>query len=333
MLESIKKFPEFSRDAIQIAETVSLGNVTERKFSNVVFVGIGGSAIGGQLIHDWVNDCFPIPITICRGYKIPGFVDRKTLVFTVSYSGNTEETLNAFNQAFKKNATIISIASGGQLEKKAKKKGSIFIKIPEGLIPRAALPYSFFIITNIINKIFPISNYINEISETIDLIDEIKQMIGPEVPSKHNLAKKIAISIKNKIPFVYGTKIFEGVSYRIKTQLNENSKIEAVSGFFPEVFHNAVLASEGPKEIQDSVCYIIIRDDISEKKIEKKIDKFITILESCKKEIIEIRTQGKGKLARMLSTLYVGDYVSTYLGILYGIDPSDMNAIQELKQI
>lgn len=332
MLKALREFPESCRLAVEIAEGTSLCDLIDRSYKTVVFGGMGGSAIGGQLIQDWLFGVSPVPIVVSRGYHLPRFVNNETLVFAVSYSGNTEETLSAFHEAMERGSPLISVTSGGLLEDISRKEGVPLISMPGGLRPRAALPYQFFIIATTLNRLGLISDSWGELEETFEILEELRDELVPEVPTESNPAKRLALNLSYKVPFVYGPRLFEGVAYRLRTQLNENSKVPAGSGAFPELFHNAVLGCEGPDEVLDPLCILIIRDPEETDEMTCKIDRFKALLEARVGRMLEIEAEGRGRLARMFSVIYIGDYVSTYLGLLYGLDPSSMNAIEELKR-
>jgi len=333
MLRVLRRYPDDCRRAIEIAEATPLGDLVDRAYKAVVFAGMGGSAIGGRLVSDWLLRDSSIPMFVSRGYLLPGFVDQETLVFAVSYSGNTEETLAAFREALDRGSTVISVASGGSLEEASTEKGLPLVRIPGGMRPRAALPYQFFTLATILKRLGLVPSSWGEVEEAISVLENLRDELAPEVPADSNPAKKLALGLRRKVPFVYGSRLFEGVAYRLGTQLNENSKVPATSGAFPELFHNAVLGCEGPDEVLDPLCVLIIRDPEEPDEMVRKIDRFKDLLEPRVGGMLEVEARGRGKLSRMLSVLYIGDYTSTYLGLLYGKDPSSMDAIEELKRV
>jgi glucose/mannose-6-phosphate isomerase len=166
----------------------------------------------------------------------------------------------------------------------------------------------------------------------MEALGDLRGDLVPETPTASNPAKRLALGLRGFVPFVYGPRLFGAVAYRIRTQLNENSKVPAGSGFFPEAFHNAVMGCEGPEEIRRCICALVIRDPEGPLEMERKMDGFKRLLESSGIRVLEIRARGRGKLARMLSALYVGDYAATYLGLLYGHDPSSTDSIAALKR-
>jgi glucose/mannose-6-phosphate isomerase len=152
-----------------------------------------------------------------------------------------------------------------------------------------------------------------------------------KTPIKDNPAKLLAEGIYGLIPFVFGNKLFETVAYRYCTQFNENSKSPSVSNFFPEAFHNIIMAREGKEEIMNRICGVFINDPLEEELMKSKIKKFKNIFKENIGRLIEIDAIGKGKLARIMSALTIGDYASAYLGILYEKDPNTTESIQKLK--
>ena len=333
MLKVLDRFPESCREAVEAAEGLPLNALPHRQFKAVAIVGIGGSAIGGQLIHDWLLESTSIPIYVQRGILLPRFIDEETLVFAVSYSGNTEETLSALSEALERGCPVIALTTGGKMKELSTEKGFPVLPLPRGMQPRAALPNQFFSLATIMRRLDLTSEPWEEVDESIEVLEALREDIAPEAPTARNPAKQTALGLRGAVPFVYGPHPFEAVAYRIRTQLNENSKFPAASGSFPEAFHNAVMGCEGPEEVRRSVCTLIIRDPEGPPDIERKTDGFKRLLESGGGRVLEIRARGRGKLARMFSALYVGDYASTYLGLLYGLDPSSMDSIAALKRV
>ena len=329
MLDVITALPESAEDAIENAER---STPKIRRFKNLVVAGMGGSAIGGLLLRDWLHQTSPIPIVVSRDYSVPGFVGRDTLLFAVSYSGGTEETLNAFEEAVQKGAKIVAFTSGGELEKRAHARRLTVYRLPVGFQPRAAIAHQFFTLAVAAQKVGIVQDCWWEVREAIDTLKRIRAEMRPDVPVKSNPAKKLAEEIKGYIPIVYGSRMHEAVAYRWNTQLNENGKGPAGSSPIPEAFHNATVASEGDPSILQHLCAVFLTDPLEGEQLIEKTSRFIDLLRPNFGRILEVEARGEGRLARMLSVLYVGDYTSAYLGILYGKDPSIVNSIDHLKQ-
>ncbi|UCD44996.1 MAG: bifunctional phosphoglucose/phosphomannose isomerase [Candidatus Bathyarchaeota archaeon] len=333
MLEYLRQFPENCRLALELAEKVPLDDIAARSFNAVVFVGIGGSAIGGAFVKDWLNEESRIPLAVSRGQSVPSFVDGETLVFAVSYSGNTLETRAACVEAFDKGATVVVLTSGGDIGRLAKERGLVLLRMPEGMKPRAAIPFQFFMLAATLNRLGLIPDSWGEVDEAIRVLESLRDEMVPEVASKSNPAKRLAEELLHRIPFIYGPKLLESVSYRFSTQLMENAKTPAASWAFPEAFHNAVMTSEAHQEILDHLSLLIIRDPQASEETKRKVRRFEELFGPKVGALCNVEARGNGKLARMLSVVYWGDFVSTYLALLYGRDPGSTDAIDEMKRV
>ncbi|MBM3291530.1 bifunctional phosphoglucose/phosphomannose isomerase [Candidatus Bathyarchaeota archaeon] len=332
MLDVVHKFPENCLDAISTAERNDLGLLTGKYFKNVIIVGMGGSAVGGLLIRDWLKFTCKIPFIVLRDYTLPEFVAEDTLILAVSYSGNTEETISALLEGLKRKSSIITFCSGGKMEQIAKEYNLLLFKLPQGYQPRAAMPYQFFAVAVVLKKLGLINDLWREVEEAIAIVTSLRKELQPETPLKDNISKLLALELRDYIPLIYGSSIHEAVAYRFNTQFNENGKSPAGTNFFPEAFHNSVMAGEGRRELLKHLCALIIHDPLEDPDIAAKITRFIRILESKFAKVVEVEARGNGRLARILSALYIGDYTSIYLGVLYGKDPSSTDSIDILKK-
>ncbi len=329
MLDVITALPESAEDAIEMAGRVSL---KVRRFRNLVVAGMGGSAVGGLLLRDWLGSTARVPIVVSRDYSLPGFVGDDTLLFVVSYSGDTEETLSAFEDGRVKGARIVAFTSGGELEKRARAGRITLYKLPAGFQPRAAIAQQFLSLIVAARMAGVVEDSWWEVREAIDVLKALREELRPETPLGSNPAKRIAEDIRGYIPFVYGGRIHEAVAYRWSTQLNENGKSPAGSSFVPEAFHNAIVAGEAEEELLRNVCAVFLVDPAENQRVSEKTRRFIEIVRPSFGRVLEVVARGEGRLARMLSALYVGDFVSAYLGVLHGKDPSIVESIDRLKQ-
>ena len=333
MLQALKKFPEDCQSAIKQAKKVSLESISDRSFNKVVFAGVGGSSIGGKLVIDWLRRESTVPLLISRGYHLPAYVDDETLVFTVSYSGNTEETLSMLVDALSVGAITIAVTSGGIMSEIAVKHGLPLMSLPKGYRPRAAIPHQFFSLATLMHRLRLVDTLWGEVPEALSTLEAIRDEISMDVPTEQNSAKQVALSLQGRIPLVYGSSLLEGVAYRVGTQLNENSKTPSGSGSFPEIFHNAVLSSEWDSETLKSLAILLLRDSEDDVGMKGKIERFKGLFVPKIGDIIELEAKGSGRLSRILSLVYIGDYISAYLGLLYGHDPSLNLSIDKLKQV
>lgn len=315
--------------AARIAEGVTLNYV---KPQAVIVAGMGGSAIGGELLKDWARDTLQIPLEVCREYTLPAFANEKTLTFIVSYSGETEETLSVFLDAVKRKCMVAVISSGGKLLEFARKRQMPTLQIPAGIPPRAALPYLFTPMSIFLEKLGLIQNVKAEISEAITILKRVCSENSPEKPLKENFAKELAFKINNTVPVVYGFGFYRSVAQRFKQQFNENSKIPSKWDAFPELNHNEVVGWEKANKLAKHFTVVILRDKNESKEIKCRVEATKELLDGKVAGIYEVWSRGEGKLARMLSTTLIGDFASVYLALLSGVDPTPVETISLLKK-
>jgi glucose/mannose-6-phosphate isomerase len=342
MCDILAKLPEHCEAAIdeakdlQIPQTVRISGRRVLRYGvpeQIVIVGMGGSAIGGSLLKDWLRASLPIPVEVCRGYTLPAYADEETLVLATSYSGNTEETLSCLLEAVERQCMVIGITSNGVLQEFSEKLGLPLVTVPGGYPPRSAVPYIFFSLVKVLDTLGILPSMGGEIEEAIAVLKEVREEIRPERPLSNNLAKKIAVGLQGSIPLISGFGFHESVARRMKTQFNENSKTPTTIELFPELRHNTVVGWAGQRSLTKKFGVLLIRDKGEPPEIRRMIE--VTkerIFNDGAATVLEIWSRGRGKLARMLSTLYVGDFASVYLGILYGVTPTPTENIDELKR-
>jgi glucose/mannose-6-phosphate isomerase len=316
------------REAVKTAEKLSLNYSNPE---NIIVEGMGGSAIGGELLKDWARDKAQMPIEVGRAYSLPAYVNEKTLVLVVSYSGETEESLSAFLDAVKRRCMVFCVSSGGSLLEFAEKLGVPYLRVPLGIPPRAALPYLFVPLLMSLERARVVSGVSGEISEATKLMAEISFENAPEKPVKDNSAKMLASGISGSVPVVYGFGVYRSVAQRFKQQFNENSKVPSKWEFFSELNHNEIVGWEKAGKLAECFSTIFIRDKAESDEIRSRIETTKTLLPSGSKRF-EVWSQGKSALARMLSTVCIGDFTSVYLAILRGVDPTPVETINVLKE-
>jgi len=334
MIELLEEFPQKMRDALRLGEKFSLSVPDyKRNFKNIVVLGMGGSAIGGDLLSNYLADELPIPIVVVRGYDIPKFVDENSLVFAVSYSGNTEETISALKKCLDAKARVIALTSGGQFAVLSQENNFPVIKVPAGIQPRAAISYLFFPILKALERLGLIKEKGSEIEETFNILQELSKEYGAKSPIKNNFAKNVALSLYQHLPLVYGSEgLLEAVAMRWKTQINENSKWPCFWNVFPELDHNEIVGYEIENNINRQVKIIYLQNKEGLLRVEQRREITRKIIEDKVAEFIFCPTKGKGKMARMFSLIFLGDLVSYYLAILNQVDPSPVACIEDLKK-
>jgi len=329
MLNDLFNTPSHCRDAINRAKKVNLPKYGPPK--NIIIVGMGGSAIGGEILKDWLRDELAIPIEVCRDYILPAYVNEKTLVFANSYSGNTEETLTAFNSALNRKCMVLAVTSGGQLEKLCKEQKVSYVKIPSGLQPRVAVSYLFFSLPVLLEQLGIITNIEHELYDAIAVIEGVVKENASSVPFKDNNAKQLASKLVNCIPVIYGFRQYTSIAHRLKAQFNENSKLHSKSDVFPELNHNETVGYEAPDALNKKHSVLLIRDPEEPEEIRARIETTTKLVFNRAKIVLEIMARGDSKLAKMLSVMFTGDYISVYLAILQNIDPTPVKIIEKVK--
>ncbi len=297
----------------------------------VAVAGMGGSAIGGEQLKDWMWDRQKIPVEVCREYSLPAYINKNSLIFIVSYSGNTEETLSALVEAVRRRCMIVCISSGGSLLHLARKMNIPHVKVPGEMPPRAAFPYLSIPILVILEKLGIISNVKEEISEAVEVVRKVAAENSPYKPLCENFSKRLASEINGTVPVVYGFGFYRSVAQRFKQQFNENSKIPSKWEVLPELNHNEVVGWESPEKLAVCFSVIFIRDADEPVEIRHRIEATQEILNEKKVKVLEVWSSGKGKLAKMLSTITIGDFTSIYLALLRKIDPTPVESINFLK--
>ncbi|MGA3191175.1 MAG: bifunctional phosphoglucose/phosphomannose isomerase [Candidatus Bathyarchaeia archaeon] len=314
------------------AKLVSQFKIGYPKPEVIIVAGMGGSAIGGELLKDWARDRLAIPVDVCREYHLPAYANKNTLVLATSYSGETEETLNVFLEALKRNCMIICISSGGALTEFAGKLSIPHLLVPSGMAPRATLPYLFMPLLGILEKMGLAAGVDTEFSETVRVLKRISSENSPERPLNDNFSKKLAANVDGTVPAVYGFGFYRAVAQRLKTQFNENSKNLAKWESLPELNHNEIVGWEAAKEFAKLFSVVFIRDAEEPKEIRQRIEFTKETVGKGAVKLFEVWSSGKSSLARMSSVICVGDFTSVYLAVLRGIDPTPVRTIVLLKE-
>jgi len=319
----------------QIREAVKIGNAARLPLSaggirNIVLSGLGGSAIGGDLLRTYLADDLKVPFVVNRMYTLPAFVGPGTLVIISSYSGNTEETNAAHREALKRKAKILCITSGGRTAKLAG-KGPV-IHVPGGLPPRAALGYSFFPLLISLAKAGFITDRGRAIRETIGLLEE-RARVYAEPDAANNPALHLAGQLRGRIGVIYsGAERFDSVNTRWRGQIAENGKALAFGHVIPEMNHNELVGWKALREPMREMQVFILRDKDDHRRVRIRMDITKQVLGEYTPRVTEVWSEGSSLLARMFSLVYLGDWMSFYLAMLHGIDPTPVAVIDRLKK-
>lgn len=332
MLDLLLDFPLQCKAALDVAKHVNI-LFEKRDFKKIVFAGLGGSAIGADVVKSYLYFESKIPIVVYREYELPAYIDSSTLVFMSSYSGNTEETLGAYAQAKEKGACLIAISSGGQLKEYAKNDNVTFVEIPKGLPPRCALGYLSIIPLCVLAKLSLIKEVNLSIEQTVEVLQDLRNKnLSPRIGQRNNVAKYVAGKLFNKFAVIYSSSIhFDVCATRFRSQIAENSKALSSSHVFPEMDHNEIVGWQNPKKLFKNFVVIMLRDKGVHPRVAKKMDITCDILKKDGVSILEIWSRGEDLLSRVFSLIYIGDFISYYLAILYGVDPTPVDKVTYLK--
>ena len=331
MLTHLHKMPKLCEQAWQMAMNFDLPQ-DYSKISKVVILGMGGSAISGDLVSNLVASEAKLPILVHRDYNLPAFIDSKTLVIASSYSGMTEETLSSFKQALETNSKKLVITTGGKLKVMAEERKVPVFSFAYKAQARAALPFILMPILSFLQRLGFISDKSADMMETVEVLQKLSQRINEGVSLSENPAKQLANRLYGRLPIIYGADILSEVAHRWKTQFNENSKAWACYEIFPELNHNAVVGYQFPLELSSKIMVVLLRSAHLPKLIQLRYQLTCQLLEQAKVSYQIMDGDGTTPLSQMMSLVLFGDYISYYLAILYKIDPSPIEAIDSLKK-
>jgi glucose/mannose-6-phosphate isomerase len=321
MKELIAEFTQQLKEALDITIRAELSEANN-EIKNVVISGMGGSGIAGSIALEAIAQEIRIPVIVNKDYALPYYVNRHSLVVITSYSGDTEETIKAMEEAMERDAKIVCISTGGKISDKARKKDIDLIEIPDGMPPRAAIGYSIIQLLYVLNFFYIIScAYKKETQAAIKLLDAEEKNIRID-------AKTTARTLIGKTPILYSVARMESVALRLRQQLNENAKILAWHNVFPELDHNEL---EGWKKDHQDIAVIIFRNKDDLPLLSKRIDISKDIIKEYTFSIKEIYSKGDTLLEKMLYLIHWSDWLSFFLAEFNETDTMYTQSINYLK--
>jgi len=331
MYDLIKAFPQQIREAVSIGKAARL-STRSRGVRNIILSGLGGSAIGGDLLRSYLAADLAVPFLVNRTYTLPAFVGRESLVIISSYSGNTEETNTAHREAIRRKAKVLCISSGGKTEALARKTGADLITVPGGLPPRAALAYSFFPLLLALSRAGFTGDHSRAIRETVALLEKRSALYAdPHGPG--NRALELAQMLRGRIGVIYsGAERFDSVNLRWRGQIAENAKSLAFGHVLPEMNHNELVGWKVLREPMREMQVFILRDRDDHTRVAMRMAITAKVIAKYTEHVQEVWSEGSSLLARIFSLVYLGDWMSFYLAMLHGVDPKPVEVIDQLKQ-
>jgi glucose/mannose-6-phosphate isomerase len=331
MLGNIIAMADHLEEGVSIGQNVELREIESETFNAVVLSGMGGSAIAGDIVRSYLSGKIQIPFLVQRHYRLPEFVNRKTLVICSSYSGNTEETLSAYDDAISKGAKLIVMTTGGELNAKAGADKVPVARIPNGLPPRAALGYSFAPLLTIISRLGLCDPPADDIHRAAAAMrDRLKQCL-PE--SENNACLDLAKKIHGTIPVIYAEQDhLDAVAWRFKGQISENAGCLAFVSVFPESNHNELVGWDELYGLDKKLTIIMLRDSQDHRRIRARMDIVSQYLEAKGYKVVNLKVENGEGLTKIFLWIQYVDFVSYYLALLNGVNPTPVEPIDYLKE-
>lgn len=327
----LESFPQQVQSAVELGQKVSLES--PGRIANLVVCGLGGSAIGGEIVRCAVERVTRIPMLVSRDYRLAAFVDASSMILLSSYSGNTEETLSSYAAARSARAHAVCITSGGRLAELARADGLPLVLVPGGLPPRVAVGFSAFVILGCLRALELVPDMTQEIRETIDVLKQLVSRYRQGVPESSNPAKRLALDLHGKIVAVYGsTGLTEAAATRWRGQMEENAKNLAFHHVLPEMNHNELVGWECPAEVLRRLAVVFLRDRGEHVQVKRRFELTRDLIAGPAGCVHDVWSDGKSLLARVFSLVSLGDFTSLYLAYLNGVDPTPVHAVETLKR-
>ena len=331
MLAEIDGLPDQLEHAWQLGKDFSLPQW--KGIEQVILAGMGGSAIGGDLLHAYVMPIVSTtPVIVWRNYDLPSFANEKTLVLVSSHSGNTEETLSAFDRGVDVGAKVAAITTGGELSQRAEARSVPLAKFEHDGQPRAAIGYSFGLLLAIFSHLGLLPDPTRELEAAIKTMRTCQDELRAQVPVAQNPAKRLAGQLMGRWPTIMGAEILAPVARRWRTQISENAKAVAQFEELPEADHNLVAGVSHPETLIANTMVIFLRAASYHPRNIARTDvtRHTLMVEGFNTDVVD--AYGETRLAQQWTALHFGDYVSYYLAMSYGADPSPVRSIEQMKK-
>jgi glucose/mannose-6-phosphate isomerase len=322
----VEQFNAQMRDAIRIGQASQL-QVPQRTYRNIVIAGMGGSGIGASVVASILFDKLLVPVTVVKTYSIPAFVNEDTLFIACSFSGNTEETLAAVEQAQAQNATIVGIMTGGKLKEIATQHNYPHLLFPgESKQPRANIGYSVFLLFFMLEAAGLIDgSYLPDLQETVALCEQNEEGMRKQ-------AQELAQVLHGRLPIVYADALLESTAVRFQQQVNENSKQLCHVNSFPEMNHNEIVGWEHPKALLGQTAVLLLHSGFDHPRVRQRMDLCRPVFEEQGATVLDINAEGRSLTAQIFYLTHLLDWCSVYLAEANGADPAPVAVINRLKE-
>ncbi|MGD1055086.1 MAG: SIS domain-containing protein [Nitrososphaerales archaeon] len=302
-------------------------NLPRTGFLKAYVLGMGGSAAGGDIIASWISDRPEFEVATFKG-QLPTRNMRDVLAIACSASGQTKETIEMMEAAVRRGATTVSISAGGKLMEVSKRLGVPHVMMPEVVAPRYMLPFIIFSCFSIINEGLGLDCE-DEAEGAFKEMEVERRVVGINAPASKNPSKRLALSVLEKTPVIYGSRPTFGAGIRFKNVINENAKRHAIFDELPDVFHNEIEAWNDPRR---KFAPVFLRHSAETERDRAGADAMVEILSELEMDPVEVRGRGKSSLAQLVTMVYRLDMASYYLAIGTGRDPLPTTLINRLKE-
>jgi glucose/mannose-6-phosphate isomerase len=330
MLTAIAAFPDQMRIAWELSRELDIPD-RYRATTSVALLGMGGSAVCGDLVRAIFSDRLRVPLVSVRDYELPEWIDQSTFVIAVSHSGATEETITALSTALERRCPVAVITTGGPIGEVAKQVDLPRLLFPNESPPRAALGYTMLLLAGMLERAGFLTLGDAEVAAAIAAVQTVATACAADAPAKTNLAKQLAWSLLDRLPVIEGSGFMAAVARRWKTQINENANSAAAAEELPEATHNTVVGYEQPETMRDHEYVVFLASDADLPRNRERTRLSIELLKASSIDYQRVSFDGTGRLAQACAAISLGDYVSFYLALLYGVDPSRTEALTLVK--
>jgi glucose/mannose-6-phosphate isomerase len=299
---------------------------------SIAVCGMGGSGVAGDVLRSLYAGRLQLPIAVVKGYELPEFCGRDTLVFAMSFSGNTEETLAVYREAVARGCRVVAVSAGGELAALAEADEVARVPLPSHVpVPRAAVGYLATAPLGVLHSMGLVPHGPEDVAEVATILDDLAAELGPDVPEGQNEAKDVAAWLHDRTPVIWGSEgVAEAPALRWKTQFNENAKVPAWSGVLPELDHNEI---EGwSAEAGFSYALIVLRHGQEHPRVAARIDASLQAIAASGLDARKVWAHGSQPMEELFSLIMLGDFTSIYLALLSGVDPTPIPVLSSLKE-
>ena len=330
MFDLAAALPEQVRAAARLVDHVDAGLPDHDDIENVVVLGMGGSGIAGDIVAAVAAPFMSVPVVVAKGYEAPSFVGAGTLCFAVSYSGSTEETVEAAQAAAEAGARLVVLSTGGELAALASSTGAPHILLPDIPMPRAGVGAVSIPVLGVLERVGLFPGAGNYIAEAVAQLERRRDALIKDGSSAQRLAQEIG----RTIPVIYGGDALGAVAaYRFKCQVNENAKAPAFAGVVPEMCHNEICGWGQHGDVSRQVVSVVrFRHDFEHPQVSRRFELTSDIIDEVVHTIVDVTAAGDGALAQLFDLIIQGDFTSLYMAVEAGVDPGPIPVLLDLKE-